>query len=225
MSYVTSNLYNTLFDIKTLMVGGSSFTQLIKEKRMFLFKTFLNLLVQLAITYFVMTKTHLPIQNWILFVCTIVIVLILSLVPMPPFIKFILFSAYSFFMGVLLSQGINGFDSSSIQYAILGAMGIFVAMIVAGIILLLIGIELGFYTFLFLFLSLLVVILLSIMQFYSSSINNVWLSNSIIGLFALFIVFDTQQILRRNYRGDFITASLDYYLDILNIFVRLLKSR
>jgi FtsH-binding integral membrane protein len=37
-------------------------------------------------------------------------------------------------------------------------------------------------------------------------------------LFSLYIMYDTNNILQRNYYGDFITASLDYYLDIINIF-------
>ena len=37
-----------------------------------------------------------------------------------------------------------------------------------------------------------------------------------------FIVYDTNKILQKDYYGDFVTASLDYYLDIINIFIRLL---
>jgi FtsH-binding integral membrane protein len=221
--YVTSNLYNTLFGIKSSMTGGGSVLQLIQEKRVFLFKVFLNLLVQLAITYFVMTKTHLSIQNWILFICTFLLIIIIAIVPMPIFVKFLLFSIFSFFMGVLLSQDIQGVDKSSIQFAIIGVACIFLAMMLAGIILLMLGIQLGFFTFILLFIGLLVALLLSIIQLFSKSINQLWLSNSIIALFAMFIIYDTQQILRRNYNGDFITASMDYYLDIINIFVRLLK--
>ena len=36
-------------------------------------------------------------------------------------------------------------------------------------------------------------------------------------------MYDTNSILQRNYNGDFITASLDYYLDIINIFSGLLS--
>jgi FtsH-binding integral membrane protein len=43
-----------------------------------------------------------------------------------------------------------------------------------------------------------------------------------LGLFSLFIIYDTNQILSRDYQGDFITASMDYYLDILNLFTNLL---
>ena len=41
-------------------------------------------------------------------------------------------------------------------------------------------------------------------------------------LFSAFIVYDTNKILQKDYYGDFVTASLDYYLDIINIFIRLL---
>ena len=39
----------------------------------------------------------------------------------------------------------------------------------------------------------------------------------------MFIVYDTQQILSKNYQGDFISASMDYYLDIINLFVNMLR--
>ena len=45
-----------------------------------------------------------------------------------------------------------------------------------------------------------------------------------LGLFSLFVVYDTNQILSRDYNGDFITASMDYYLDILNLFTNLLNT-
>lgn len=220
MSYTTSSLYNTLFNIKPVMLGGG----LTPEKRIFLFKTFLNLIIQLAITYFVMTKTHLSIPNWILFVSILLVVIIISLVPMHPLLKFLLFSIFSILIGILLSTGIHGIDKSTVQFAILGTSCIFISMIITALILLALGIELGFYTFIFLFFGLLIGLLFSILQFVIS-INQVWLSNSLILLFSVFIIYDTQQILNRNYYGDFITASLDYYLDIINIFIRLLKTR
>jgi hypothetical protein len=40
-------------------------------------------------------------------------------------------------------------------------------------------------------------------------------------IFSGYIIYDTNIILQRNYYGDFITASLDYYLDIINVFIKL----
>ena len=36
-------------------------------------------------------------------------------------------------------------------------------------------------------------------------------------IFALFVVYDTNQILQRNYSGNFVNASLDYFTDIVNL--------
>ena len=41
-------------------------------------------------------------------------------------------------------------------------------------------------------------------------------------LFSFYIIYDTQTILQRDYYGDFITASMDYYLDVMNIFINLI---
>jgi FtsH-binding integral membrane protein len=40
-------------------------------------------------------------------------------------------------------------------------------------------------------------------------------------LFSMYIIYNTNQIMQRDYNGDFIRASLDYYLDILNLFLNL----
>jgi FtsH-binding integral membrane protein len=50
-----------------------------------------------------------------------------------------------------------------------------------------------------------------------------YLSVFTIFLFSVFIIYDTNIILQRDYSGDFITASIDYYLDILNIFINLIN--
>ena len=36
-------------------------------------------------------------------------------------------------------------------------------------------------------------------------------------IFMLYIVYDTNQILQRNYGGDFVSATLDYFIDIINL--------
>ena len=40
-------------------------------------------------------------------------------------------------------------------------------------------------------------------------------------IFSGYVIYDTNVILQRNYYGDFITASLDYYIDIISIFKKL----
>ena len=43
-------------------------------------------------------------------------------------------------------------------------------------------------------------------------------------VFSLYVLYDTHVILQRNYNGDFINASMGYYLDIINLFTNLLRS-
>ena len=62
------------------------------EKREFLVLVFSNLLAQLGITYYVMNKTNNPdISIMPLFVAQILIILLIAFVPMPEFMKFMLF--------------------------------------------------------------------------------------------------------------------------------------
>ena len=73
-------------------------TQLFNEKKQLLVSIFANLIVQLGITYYVMEKIQISKDNkllnnfFILFVFQITIILALVFLPMPIFMKFILFS-------------------------------------------------------------------------------------------------------------------------------------
>jgi FtsH-binding integral membrane protein len=44
-----------------------------------------------------------------------------------------------------------------------------------------------------------------------------------IGVFAILVMVDTNQIIMRDYGGDFITAAMDYYLDIINLVINLIS--
>jgi hypothetical protein len=142
---------------------------------------------------------------------------------MPSWLKFILFSAFSYIWGILLASfklKIN--DNDLINMAMLGTIGIFSVMFLIGTFLLATGIELGIKTGFFLFVSLIILIIGQIFSmFYKSTIIVKSLAAIGIIVFSGYIIYDTNTILQRNYYGDFITASLDYYLDILNIFVKL----
>ena len=87
------------------------------------------------------------------------------------------------------------------------------------------GIQLGFKTALVLLFALLALIIISIVQYFivqSSFLKKLIVITSLL-LFSVYIVYDTNSILQRNYDGDFITASLNYYLDLINIFSALLS--
>jgi FtsH-binding integral membrane protein len=217
-----SSIYNSLFGGQR---GGlksvKNLVALMNEKKQFFILVFANLIVQLGITYYIMVKTNLNI-NWLpLFIANMILIFVLALVPMPQFVKFILFCIFSAIFGVMLSALKKKYNSATINIAIQGALAVFGVCLAAGVALLLGGIRLGYKFGAFLFWALLALIVGELVFISSSQVNKIF---SFIGilLFAVYVVYDTNTILQRDYSGDFITASLDYYLDILNLFTNLL---
>jgi len=228
--------------------GSPSLFKLLSEKKEFLIAVFANLITQLSISYFVMINYLKKGQAkeekgkgkgkgegegeskesgslyWGLVFATFIIVVILSMVSMPSWIKFILFCIFSVCWGILLSFMNSTLDSALIQTAILGALAIFGVMFLMGAFLLVFGVALGYMASSFLFFSLLLLILGLVVTSLMGAYSYFEKMFAVIGLilFSLYIVYDTNTILQRNYYGDFITASLDYYLDILNIFLDLI---
>jgi|688.fasta_scaffold133250_2 FtsH-binding integral membrane protein len=231
---VNSSLYNLLYNggqnggakIKS---SFTNFSSLLNDKKGLMIMVFANLITQLGITYYVMTNTKVTekdnhnLKHLLLIISTFIIIWILALVPMPSWLKFILFSAFSYIWGILLASfklKIN--DNNLINMTMLGSIGIFAVMFLIGGFLLATGIKLGLKTGAFLFFSLLLLIIFQIFNlFYRSTMLVKTLSAIGIIIFSGYIIYDTNIILQRDYYGDFITASLDYYLDILNIFLKL----
>ena len=231
---VNSSLYNLLY--KGGQNGGSkikstfkNFGSLLNGKKELMIMVFANLITQLGITYYVMTNTKVTeednhnLKHWLLIISTFVIIYFLALVPMPSWLKFILFSVFSYIWGILLASfklKIN--DNNLINMTMLGSIGIFAVMFLIGCFLLATGIQLGLKTGGFLFFSLSILIIFQIFNlFYRSTMLVKLLAAIGIIIFSGYIIYDTNVILQRDYYGDFITASLDYYLDILNIFLKL----
>ena len=211
--------------------------RLINEKKGFFALILANLLFQLYITYYVSENVSVEeeqegekgAKNYDMkyigaFVATIVIILILALVTMPSWMKFILFSLFSAAFGILLAYRKYGLDSGVIRSALVGTASIFVTMFVFGVALIMSGIKLGFMTALILFFALLALIIISIVQYFivQSSLLKKLLVIATLIIFSIYIVYDTNSILQRDYSGDFISASLNYYLDLINIFTALL---
>jgi FtsH-binding integral membrane protein len=211
--------------------------RLINEKKGFFALILANLLFQLYITYYVSENVSVEeeqegekgAKNYDMkyigaLVATIVIILILALVTMPSWMKFILFSLFSAAFGILLAYRKYGLDSGVIRSALVGTASIFVTMFVFGVALIMSGIKLGFMTALILFFALLALIIISIVQYFiiQSSLLKKLLVIATLIIFSIYIVYDTNSILQRDYSGDFISASLNYYLDLINIFTALL---
>lgn len=207
--------------------------KLIYEKKGFFTLILANLLFQLYITYYVSENVKVNVEGegekdaksydmkYIgALVAIIVIILILALITMPSWLKFILFSLFSAAFGILLAYRKYGLDAGVIRSALVGTASIFVTMFVFGLALIMSGIQLGFMTSIVLLFALLALIIVSIVQYFiaQSSLLKKLIVIATLLIFSLYIVYDTNTILQRNYDGDFITASLNYYLDLINIF-------
>ena len=218
----------------------SQLFKLISEKRGFFALILATLVSQLSITYYVSENVKIEDEEEKnetkdvnkfnpkligAYIGAFVLILILAFITMPPWLKFILFSLFSGAFGIILGYRKSGLDPNIIKSALLGTASIFVLMFTFGLALIASGIKLGLTFGLGLLFALLFLTILSIVQFFideSSFLKKILVIGSLM-LFSLYIMFDTNSILQRNYNGDFITASLDYYLDIINIFSGLLS--
>jgi FtsH-binding integral membrane protein len=215
----------------------SQLFKLISEKRVFFALILATLVSQLSITYYVSenikiedeedkNKDTKKFNSKLIgaYVAIFIIILILAFITMPPWLKFILFSLFSTAFGVILGYRKSGVDPGIVKSALVGTASIFVTMFAFGVALIASGIKLGFKFGLGLLIALLLLIIISIVNIFiveSSLLQKILVIGSLL-IFSIYIVYDTNNILQRNYNGDFITASLDYYLDIINIFKGLL---
>jgi FtsH-binding integral membrane protein len=210
----------------------SNLFKLITDKKEFFIMVFANLIAQIGITYYVMEKVNLDVNDKettlkirLLGFLQILIVIILAFVPMPSWLKLIIFCGFSAVWGCIFSVFRSAFGEDAVKMAMMGTISIFALMFAFGAGLILSGIQLGYKVGLMLFYFLLILLLIRIIQLFipSSSLTTKIITICSLLLFSVYIVYDTNSILQRNYYGDFITASMDYYLDILNIFVNLLS--
>ena len=234
--YANSSIYNTIYGIDSFKSGSQSgglskndFIKLLANKKQFLVYTFGNLVLQLFITFilfFNITSKMIGNNMFIpLIIASFIIILILALVPMPPIMKFMVFTLFSITIGLMLVFIKNDVNENIIKAALVGVLAIFFVMFLFGVILILFDINLGFGFGLFLLLCLLIVIIFMIISHFMGAYSKLskGISIVILLLFSVYIIYDTNSILQRNYYGDFITASLDYYLDIINIFINLIN--
>jgi FtsH-binding integral membrane protein len=215
---------------------AKKFMSLLNQKKTFLLAVCANFIVQLGITYWTMMNypsTKMGV-GWFWFYILVQVALIFVLMRRiivnsfwDPVVKFLLFSLFSFIWGIIFSSyRENKLYNGLIQFAVLGTASIFVAMFIVGLLLVLFGVSLGVSLGIGfgagLFFGLLFLIIMQLVGLFAG-LHMKWLNAVGLVLFALYIVYDTNTILARDYRGDFIQASMDYYLDSVNIFLDVLN--
>ena len=140
----------------------------------------------------------------------------------------LIFISFSILMGLLLSQTINYINDPEIVHsALLATIINSVALLMLGLIIVYFKYDLEWMGSLF-FIALLLVITSRIIVSFSKKSTDYNKKISIISvfLFSLYILYDTNNILLKykdNNKIDCIRGSLDYYLDILNLFTSCLN--
>jgi FtsH-binding integral membrane protein len=202
---------------------------ILKEKAGFLSAVFSTLVVQLIVValvayYLGQSSDRLAkVQQWYIayIVAMFVIIIVLAFVTMHPFLKFTLFSVFSMLIGVTMAIATNKVSKEVIHACIKGTFGVFVLFVLLGLAITVSGINiswLGIVLFLALLFLVIVRIVFTTIKDSSKKTQRIFAVLGIL-LFSLYIMYDTYNILQRDYYGDFVTAALDYFLDIINIFL------
>ena len=158
-------------------------------------------------------------------IVTLILAVFMSLVPLPIPVKVAVFSIISFLGGMTLH------DIPSLQEALLEVIGIFILMFIVGVITVQLGFKLNILGNV-LFFSLLMVLIARLLSAFGATedrrfrsgpmadrgrTRNELFTKILTLIFVLFVIYDTNTILQRNYGGNFVNASLDYFWDIINL--------
>lgn len=143
-------------------------------------------------------------------------------------IKFTFFSLFSILQGLFLSLTRKIIEPRTVLFALFGTGAIFILMLFFTLFLLNINVDMIKYG-VYLFYVLLLLIILQITRvFYPSNklVDNV-IKIAALLLFSMYIIYDTYVILKvkTNINNDCINGAINYYLDLLNIFVNLSNER
>jgi len=152
MPYATSELSKTIDNLfggnKIGQKGGSKFDlsnlsnlfKLISDKKSFFILTLANLITQLGITYYFMVKMNIDPNDSettnkirLLGFLQIGIILILVFVPMPIWLKFIIFSVFSAIWGYMFSPLRQVVGEDAVKMALMGTISIFALMFTFGV--------------------------------------------------------------------------------------------
>lgn len=218
------------------------FKQLLFKKKELLKCIFSTLLFQIIITslvVFYIYKTS-EIYNYLvrdlntvliiflLFVADIFLIFAMVSFKISFNFRFILFIIFSIIQGILLGVITKYIPKEIILSALVSTISIFFTFLLVGFIIVYFGYDISWLG-IYLFIALLGLIIVQIVFMFMPESNNKRRYTVIFALilFSIYILYDTNNVLLKyqNTGVDCIRGSLDYYLDILNIFVYSLDSK
>lgn len=207
----------------------TNFINQLSKKKFFLIKIFCNLIFQILIAYIVLLYSenknliYSRIHFIMIIIALFIIMFMIHFIKLL-FIKFILFCIFSGLVGLLFSYKFNLKNKEETEIskkAFITTICIFIYIVLFSFFLIYIGVKIPYQFGIVLFILLLIIIIIFIKSITGKYKYYKIISGFIIFVFSLFIAYDTIRIMDRNYDGDFITASTDYFLDLINIFADL----
>ena len=173
----------------------------------FLGQVFINLIFQCAIALSIaknpLVEEQVRRNSLLYFIASIGLILALAFAKASPGVRFFMLTTFSAVAGALMSQ--NKPTTEVVQ----DALNMFVAMLVVGGISAAAGLDLSSV---YVFLSMGLIALIVMRLFTGKKMSQVG-----VYLFGLFVIADTNAILQKNYKGDVVQATLDYFLDFVNL--------
>ena len=142
----------------------------------------------------------------ILYVGKFLLLILIAFVPMPIQIKFLLLTLFSALAGTAIRS------RKSLENALKETAYLFIILVVVGVVSVQLGIDLRPIGII-LMLSLIALLIFRLFKLTSREDYVKLLSI----VFVIFVVFDTNNILQRDYDGDFIDATLDYFQDFTSL--------
>ena len=140
--------------------------------------------------------------------------------------KYMVFTLFSFIEAFFLHIILSTYSDETIEFAFYSTIAIFISLFIFGLIVVYLGYDLGWLG-LVLFFSLFILIIAQLIFMFMGNYETYQKVFAVISLtiFMLYIIYDTNKILLKyNNTNDYcIIGALDYYLDVINIFIDLLK--
>lgn len=216
------------------MVAKKKFNmgEILVRKKGFLLSVYALLIAELFVTFFIVynfrkhpSLSRATKRSFLLYLLlSLGLVLVLTLVDMPIWLKTVVFTGLAMVMGAFLHNVSLVVPEQIITMALSGTIGIFVVLSVVGFVLAGFGINLSFMGFILLGALVGLLVATLIVAFLSRSGSRAHKVLLIIGLvlFGVYTMYGTNTMLQKDYSGDVVSAAVDLYLTFLNLFTRIL---
>ena len=146
------------------------------------------------------------------------LILLLCFFNISSYIKFFVFLLFFYILGIILILCKYLFGYNFSETLIKGMIAVIFSFFILFALLFFIKIK-NIQTILFILYTLLVIVFALISNMFTEETTLVYrfVTFLILIITTLYITYDTHNILQRNYHNDFVTASLDYFLDMLKL--------